>query len=299
MTIEPIKPPVAKTAEELKADREAERAKIDNQNKEVLAKEDDTKEEEVKEEAEIENEEIEAKEEEVEDNKEEIKESEKTEDELKAEKAEAKTAAEKARIQKRIDREVSKRKVLEDELKDLKAQLAKKVEEGEEVLTKEDIDREAKKIAAQQVAEKEFVDACNKLAKEANKVDKEFDKKIEVLSDDIGPIPSQIIGILDDFDNGGAVLSYLANNVDEAEEIWGKSIARQSLALSKISIKLAEEAKPKPKPISKAPKPNEPLAGANRGLTTLSDKMDDKTWIDTRNRQVAEREAQRRTRGGR
>ncbi len=202
--------------------------------------------EEVEEQQEEVVEEIQATEEEIED--------------LETEKEEAKTEKDKARIQKRIDKLTAKNKTLADENASLRAQLAAKPDD-EKVLTQADID------AAKQQAkiEAEFESAVNRIADSAKKIDKEFKIKINALAEEMGsPIPGQMIGILDDLPNNGAdVLLYLAKdeNSDEAEEIWSLSPAKMALKLSKISDKL----KPKPKPISKVPAPNEALKG--RGTT--------------------------------
>lgn len=237
---------------------------------------------------------------EVEETEKEIEASENTEEALEAEKAAAKTQSEKDRIQRRIDREVSKRKKLEDENKELKAQLAAKEAEGDK-FTKEDVQKEAKRLASETRAQEEFDAACDRLAAAGDKADKDFGKKIQAMSEDIGPIPSQMIGILDDLDNGGAVLAHLANNVDEAEELYKLSPARMALKLSKLSDKIAEETKPKPKPVSKVPAPNEPLKGGRVADSSqlynpeAAKKMSDDEWIRKRNADVAQKRRDGRT----
>lgn len=218
--------------------------------------------------------------------------AEKTEDELKAEKAEATTKAEKDRIQRRIDKEIAKRKTAEEEVKTLKAQLAAKPE-GEKVLTQADVDAAADK----KLLLKEFNNNCNKLSKDANKIDPKFDDKIKELASDIGPIPGEMIGILSDLDNGngGEVLSHLANNPDEAEEIWGLPLAKMVQKLDRLSIKLDEAKKPKPKEISKTPAPIEGANG-NSGVKNLDPSKAKTTaeYVEIRNKQVAERAERKR-----
>lgn len=213
----------------------------------------------------------------------------KTEDELKAEKAEATTVAEKARIQRRIDKEVAKRKAVEDENKTLKAQLAAKPE-GEKVLTEADVDARAN----QKLLEKEFVDNCNKLAKAATKLDPKFKEKIDELAADIGKIPGEMIGILSDLDNGAEVLSHLTNNPDEAEEIWTLPLAKMVQRLDRLSMKLEDAVKPKPKEISKVPAPIEGGAG-NSTVKNLDPSKAKSTaeYVEIRNKQVAERQARK------
>lgn len=227
-------------------------------------------------------------EEKKEENEEIIEESEKTEEELETEKIEAKTLAERTKIQKRIDREVAKRKVAEAEVVRLNEQLSAKTEGGEKVLTEEDIEKEAERRAAIKDAEREFIKACNRLQENAIKISKDFDKKIAELSDDIGPIPSQLIGILDDIENGGAILNYLTDNPDEAEEIYQLPTAKMAVKLAKIGIKLTPIKESKK--VSQVPPPNEIIKTNGRTTNQLNDNMDVKTWIETRN-------AQQRSRG--
>ncbi len=215
-------------------------------------------------------------------NKEAIEESEKTEEELEAEKAEAKTAAEKAKFQRRIDREVAKREALKDENEELRRQLAAKAEAGDKVLTEEDVDKEAQKRAEFIAAQKEFVKSCNDLYEDASKIDKNFETKVNELADDIGPIPSRMIGILhDEIENGAAVLNYLCDNHDEAEKIYNMSPDKMGIELYKVGVKLIP--KKEVKQVSKVPPPNDPIRANGRTTIPLNDKMTDKEWIDRRN----------------
>ena len=215
---------------------------------------------------------------------------EKTPEQLAAEKEAARTKTEKARIQKRIDKEVAKRKAAETELAELKA----KVEaSGEGSLTPEEADKLAEEKAKQIVAMREFEKACDSLFKAAIKIDKDFKEKIDALADDIGAIPGAIIGVLSDFDNGGKVLTYLADNPDEAEKIWEMSPMKAAVELTKLSAKLVT---PK-KVVSKVPPPNDPLKGSGRTTTDapLNDKMSTKDWIEKRKRDVEEKRKAGRT----
>jgi hypothetical protein len=215
---------------------------------------------------------------------------EKTEEELEAEKIEAKTAAEKAKIQRRIDREVGKRKALEDEIKELKAKLAADPEKAS-ALTEEDVETRAEAKAAQKQMVREFEAASDRLFKGGVKTDKEFQAKINALAEDIGKIPGHMIGILDDLDNGGEVLSYFTNNADEAQEIYEMSPAKAAVRLAKLSAKLETEKKPKPKEISKVPDPAETIKGGSQSPDVLpkdpTKNIDQ--WVKVRNKQVEER----------
>lgn len=205
-------------------------------------------------------------------------------------KAKAKEDRRQERMQRRIDKATAEAKAARAEAEELKRQLAAKPDD-EKVLTEDEVEKRSEIKAAQKATERAFVADCNKLAEEAEKIDKDFTKKVNVLTEDIGPIPSQMIGILSDLDNGAKVLTYLTDNEDEAEDIWKLSPAKMAVKLSKISIELAK--KPK-KEISKVPEPNKALGGKGGETKVLHDKMDMKDWVEVRNKQIAERQAAKR-----
>lgn len=255
-----------------------------------------TEDEVIENESENEEENIEAKEQNEEE--ENTNEKEETESENKEVEKEAKSVEklEKtiARLQKRLDKYNGVNKELQKELESAKLQLKAKQADGEVPLTEEDINKRAKQIAAEELINREFEAACNKLNKEATAIDKTFDKKVWAMAEDIGNIPSHMIGILDELDNGGAVLNYLTDNVDEAEDIYKLSPGKMAARLAKISNKLIEK---KAKPISKVPPPIEPVGG--NSSKSAFDPFDtktknDKEWIEHRNRQVAENQAAKR-----
>lgn len=230
-----------------------------------------------------------------------IEDSEDKQKELEKEQKQAKDQKEKDRIQRKIDREVAKRKVLEEENEELKRQLEAKTSEDGDKLTKADAEKMAKDIANNAMSEKEFVDTCNKIADNGEKIldkdgkplGKQFIEKMNDMAKEIGPIPPDMIYILGDLDNGSNVLHYLANddNIDEAEKIYAMNTARKAIALTKIAAKLSA---PKPKPISKVPAPNNPIGAGARGNKQLNDSMSDKEWIAERQRQLAEKRAAQR-----
>lgn len=196
-----------------------------------------------------------------------------------------------ARLQKRLDKETGSKKDLNKELATAKAALEAKQADGDVVLTEEEVERRSEEKANRKIVEQEFVKACNRIFDGAVKVDKQFKVKVDAMAEDIGAIPSIMIGILDDIDNGAAVLSYLTNNVDEAEDVYKLSPAKMAIELVKISTKIGT---PKPKAISKVPAPNEPIGGGSTKAAfdpydTKTNK--DKDWIERRNKQVAEKRA--------
>jgi hypothetical protein len=166
---------------------------------------------------------------------------------LAQEREQAKEDRKQARIQKRIDKLVAERDLTRTENENLKKQLAAKAVEG---LTEEEVNARAKKIAEDIVNErntentkKQFEKDCELLQKEALKVNKKFNDQVTEMAQEVSPIPAIMIGILVDLDNenGGAVLNYLANNVDEYEDIYSLSEGRMTAKLIRLSDKIKEE----------------------------------------------------------
>src|ERR1700733_4604096 len=233
---------------------------------------------------------------EVEKTTEEIKTSEEKQEELETEKSEAKTVAEKARIQRKIDKEVAKRKTLEEENAALKKQIAEANEGKEGKYDEAEVEKRAETKAQQKQAEREFVDASNRLANAAEKLDKDFIKKIKQVAEDVAPIPGHMIGILDDLDDGAKVLAHLADDVDEYERIINLNPTKAAVELSKIANKLS--VKPEPKKLSKVPPPIEPIGGKTSGtnndlVITDKDVKNMNEFIRKRNLQIEERKKMR------
>lgn len=212
------------------------------------------------------------------------------------EKIEAKAKRKDERMQRRIDNAVAEREAAKTEIARLKAQLEANPDKK---LTPEEIETRAEAIAAKKVADKQladiqtaFVESCDKLQAEAKKVDKDFDTKIGDIAADLGPIPSFMIGVLDDFDNGGEVLAFIAGDDEVAEKIWSlsKSPAKMTKALVDISNKLAEAKKPAKKQISKVPDPITPVKGSRvvSNVITEADTKDMDRYIAKRQAQMAE-----------
>lgn len=196
------------------------------------------------------------------------------------------------RLKKRIGKKTGSEKELRKELDALKAKLEALETEGKPTLTEEDVETRAEKIAAQKQAQKEFDAACNRLADEAIKIDKNFNSKVQELAEEVAPIPGHLIGMLDDIERGGAVLNYLCDNPEEYEELLGLSLVKQANRLYKISEKV-KPTKPR-KEISKVPEVKEPVKPSNNSdVVVLSDKDDMATWIEKRNKQIAQKRGMR------
>jgi hypothetical protein len=226
---------------------------------------------------------------------------------LAQEREQAKEDRKQARIQKRIDKLVAERDLTRTENENLKKQLAAKAVEG---LTEEEVNARAKKIAEDIVNErntentkKQFEKDCELLQKEALKVNKKFNDQVTEMAQEVAPIPAIMIGILVDLDNenGGAVLNYLANNVDEYEDIYSLSEGRMTAKLIRLSDKIkAEEAKVKAgkkKEHSNVPPPVTPV-NEGRDVRTANvlpnnptKNMDD--FVRIRNAQVEENRKRR------
>lgn len=213
------------------------------------------------------------------------------------EKAEAKAKRKDERMQRRIDTAIAEKKAAEAEIAKLKAQLEANPDKK---LTPEEVEARAEAIAAKKLADKQLEDiqtkftaACDKLQAEAKKVDKDFDAKIADIAADFGPIPSFMIGVLEDFDNGGEVLAFIANDDEVAEKVYGfkNSPAKMTKALVDISNKLAEAKKAPRRQISKVPDPIAPVRGSRVASTVITDadtkNMD--TYVAKRQKQMEER----------
>lgn len=206
------------------------------------------------------------------------------------------------RVQKRIDKAVAAQRVAEDEVAKLKAQLDANPDKK---LTEEEVQARAEAIAAKKVADadmvrlqEDFNKSCNKLQAEAIKLDKEFDAKVGAMAADLGPIPSRIIGVLSDLDNGAEVLKFMVDDIDEAEKLYDlkDKPERLAIALVRIADKLADAKKPKPKPLSKVPNPVKPVNGhrVQSSALTEADTKDMDSYVRKRK---AQREAQLKERG--
>lgn len=221
-----------------------------------------------------------------------------TEEEKKArearEKEEAKLQRKQDRMQRRIDKAIAEKKEAEAERDRLKAQLEANPDQK---LTAEEIEAKAEALARKKAADKELADLqakfdqdCETLAKAANKIDKQFDDKINELAEDLGPIPSFMIGVLADVDNGGEVLAFIANDDELAEEIWKAKPAKMTRMLVEISNKLIDAKKPPKKQISKVPDPIPPVK-TNRKVSNTITEADTKNmdeYVRKRQAQMAE-----------
>lgn len=202
------------------------------------------------------------------------------------------------RAQRRAGKTAQERDDNRKKVKELQSALDAKLEEGTQPLTAEEVKRQARELADQDLTAREFNKAQEKLIDAAIKVDKTFMSKINDLAAEVAPLPGFFIGALDklEHDNGGAVLNYLTDNPDDYENILKNNDPVQTLTkLIRISDKLYEASKPKPKKVSNAPEPAKPLKGNNRNPDALppNPTKDMETFVRVRAQQdKAKREAQ-------
>lgn len=255
-------------------------AQLERENIKVISSNDKVEEkEEVKEEAKDADEEAEVEEENDDENDEEVKEEVKEEKELTAEQKENETLKKKLeRAQRRAGKTASERDENKKLVKDLKAQLDAKLAEGTQPLTEEEVERRANEKAINTLNEREYKKAEENLIDAAIKIDKTFMSKVNDLAAEVAPLPGFFVGALNNLDheNGGAVLNYLTDNPDEYEEILKKNDPTRIITkLIRISDKLHEASKPKPKKISNAPEPAKAPKGNGKNPDTLPSKPTD------------------------
>jgi hypothetical protein len=198
------------------------------------------------------------------------------------------------RLKKRVGKTTAEKTKIASDLEQARADLAKKKEDEGEILTEDEVNKRATKLAAEKNAQDAFDAACDRLSKKATKLDKEFDSKVAEMAEEVAPIPGAMIGILDDLDNGAEVLVHLTENTDEYEKLIALPPAKMGVALAKLSTKIE---KPQRK-LSSAPDPITPNSG-NRPSATTKDLRDTKglntkDWIKERERQLAEKRRRER-----
>lgn len=136
----------------------------------------------------------------------------------------------------------------------------------------------------------------------ANEIHAAGVKAFPDFSDNLGEL--QLVGLLDpdrpqflaavmEADAPEKVLNHLGQNTDEAVRIAGLSPIKQAAELAKLSVKLSAPAAPKPKPISQAPAPIEPIAGpTEKGFDPLDETIPIDAWVA----EMDKRDAARRKR---
>lgn len=146
-------------------------------------------------------------------------------------------------------------------------------------LTQEDIER----IADQKAEAKLFERDCNRVAAEATKLNptfmEEWDDVIDPKKGGIGYPSNELLSAIIDLDNSPQILNILAKDSTKLEQLYSLRGAKLGVALAKISEDIK---KPKPKPVSRAPAPIEPVGGGNRTPGVLRDDMPMDQWVKLR-----------------
>lgn len=158
------------------------------------------------------------------------------------------------RRQRKFDKIAAERNAVIEENERLKKQIAENSTDG---LTEEEIERRAEEKAALKLQEKEqqrqkreFDKSVKELEVSAKKADPKFNEKLDDMIEELDrPIPGTVISILADLDNknGGEVLNYLTENLDEADDIFDMSPHKMTQKLIRISDKLTNKSDDKNK----------------------------------------------------
>lgn len=142
------------------------------------------------------------------------------------------------------------------------------------VYTQAELDAEAKRIAAQQVAADKFNAKCDEVADIGQKAfGAKWAASLEALRD-VGVISDDLSFLQDALETEAPekVLFHLGQNPDEAERLLTLSPTRRAVALDRLAVQLSTEKPKAPKPVSKVPAPIAPVNGSrNRKELDIND----------------------------
>lgn len=146
-------------------------------------------------------------------------------------------------------------------------------------LSEADVDRRANE-KAQQIAEgiaakREFDNACNGVFEKGTKDYADFDSALSNFRL-LGGLPPTLVEAAIESGEAPKVLYELGKNPDEAARILQMSPTRMAVAVAKLAAK--QPPPPPAPPVSKAPSPIKPLAGAAR-VETDPDQMSTEEWM--------------------
>ncbi len=195
---------------------------------------------------------------------------------------------------RRLAREAAKSKAAAEERDALKAELEAARGTKEDVpLTPEDVQKQARVMAAQMAAETKLNDACATAAELASKSNPKFWEEWTAAidaEDGAGAPPRVFLEHVVELDNPDAVLNALAKDSIKLERLYHMTPAKQAIELAKMS----ESLKKPVKAVSKAPAPIEPVGGNRGSPGVLTDNMPVDDWIAQRNKQIANNPRMRR-----
>lgn len=198
------------------------------------------------------------------------------------------------KLTRRIERLTAKRGASEREAELLRQQLAEvqrgaqsqRDEGGDSVrqITEADIERVARQKADEIARQRTIGEKVGKVLKEGAKVEG-FNAAVDTVAevvpfmDRVGK-PTPFIEAVLDADNPAAVLKYLGDNPEEAEELADLTPAQLGRRIAKLEIQIAGAKKT----TSAAPTPIRPVGGNHAGPSEPDPDKDPAAWIQARNR---------------
>ena len=152
------------------------------------------------------------------------------------------------------------------------------------------VQAEANRRAAQEVAAREQADfnaACD-AAYNAGKgaYQDDFDTAVENLRG-VGAMQKDILDIVLAMDDPAKVLFDLGSDPGKAAALLQMTPAKRAAEIAKMAVTATPKAEPTP--LSRAPRPVQPVEGSARPNSEPSDADDDATWFAKRNAQLARR----------
>lgn len=177
---------------------------------------------------------------------------------------------EKTAAQKRIAQLVKEREDARRELAAARALIEKRDERQAEEATP-DFRAEVEKTAAQLVRDQRYTEDVNKTYSRGVDEFPNFSADVRPLIDtfNIGD-RREFMGIVNDLENGPAVLRHLGKNLDEASSLLEMEPGRMALSLAKLSGKLTPAPR---KTVSSAPPPPETVSGRASTVSKEPEKM--------------------------
>lgn len=145
------------------------------------------------------------------------------------------------------------------EAQQLREQIAR-LQAGEQIEQPQvDVDTLAQQKAAQLLAEQSFTQACNKVYEQGKSEFQNFDQALSNLH--MVGINRAFLELTAASDAGHKLIHHLGSDLDEASRIASLPPLQMARELTKLELELS---KPAAKPVSKAPAPISPVAGAGK-----------------------------------
>lgn len=192
---------------------------------------------------------------------------------------------EKSAVQKRINAMTKEKYELKQKLAAAEAKLASQPVDPLTV-TPETLQDLVHKEATRLAQETNFNNRCNSIFTEAVSKLPTFAEDINTLNS-IGLVANKdLFDSVVESDVAADILVYLADNLEEAENLINLPVRSMYRELAKLEVKLADTPIVAKKPVSKAPAPIKPVA--SRGVVTEIDvEKNPSAWIAQRNKELA------------